>query len=99
MGRELYRWENMTTSADHRPVRPTAPVASLIARRSIGNLDVVTDSERRALRPIGTTAHEIAVLTAKLLSELLTFPSVRIFHGIRPADANQPRIPHPVRAG
>ena len=89
----------MTTPADHRPFRPTAPVASLIARRSLGNLDEVTDSERRALRPIGTTAHEIAVLTAKLLSELLTFPSVRIFHGIRPAGADQPRIPHAISAG
>jgi len=74
-------------------------VASLITRRSLGNLDEVTDSERRALRPIGTTAHEIAVMTAKLLGELLTFPSVRIFHGIRPADAHQPRIPHAISAG
>jgi hypothetical protein len=74
-------------------------VASLITRRSLGNLDEVTDSERRALRPIGTTAHEIAVMTAKLLGELLTFPSVRIFHGLRPADANQPRIPHAISAG
>jgi hypothetical protein len=89
----------MTTPADHRPIRPTATVASLIARRSLGNLDEVTDSERRALRPIGTTAHEIAVLTAKLLSELLALPSVRIFHGVRPADANQPRIPHAISAG
>jgi hypothetical protein len=89
----------MTTPADRRPTRPTAPLASVITRRSLGNLDEVTDSERRALRPIGTTAHEIAVLTAELLDQLLAFPSVRIFHGIRPADASQPRIPHAISAG
>jgi hypothetical protein len=75
------------------------PVASLSVRRSHGNLDEITDSERRALRPIGTTAHEIALLTARLLSELLSFPSVRIFHGIRSAQASQPRIPHAINAG
>ena len=89
----------MSTPADRRPTGPTGPVASLLARRSHGNLDEVTDSERRALRPIGTTAHEIAVLTANLLGELLAFPSVRIFHGIRSAQANQPRIPHAISAG
>ena len=89
----------MTTPADHRPAGPAAPVASPFARRSHGNLDEVTDSERRALRPIGTTAHEIALLTARLLSELFAFPSVRIFHGIRPAEASQPRIPHAINAG
>jgi len=39
------------------------------------------------------------VLTARLLSQLLAFPSVRIFHGIRPAEANRPRIPHAISAG
>ncbi len=74
-------------------------VAMTISRRSHGNLDEVTDSERRALRPIGRTTHEIAELTAGLLGELLSLPSVRIFHGIRPATANQPCIPHAVSAG
>jgi hypothetical protein len=89
----------MTTSADRRPAGPAVPVASLFARRCHGNLDKITDSERRALRPIGTTAHEIALLTARLLSELVSLPSVRIFHGIRPAEASQPRIPHAINAG
>lgn len=89
----------MTTPADRRPTGPVVPVASLCAWRSHGNLDKVTDSERRALRPIGTTAHEIAELTARLLSELLRFPGVRIFHGLRPAEDSQPRIPHAISAG
>jgi hypothetical protein len=89
----------MTTTADRWPVGPALPAAALIARRSHGNLDEVTDTERRALRPIGATAPEIAALTSKLLGELLSLPSVRIFHGIRPAQASQPRIPHAISAG
>jgi|SRR5712691_7952830 len=89
----------MTTPADRWPTGPALPVASLLIRRSHGNLDEVIDSERRALRPIGTTTHEVAVATGKLLGELLSLPSVRIFHGIRPIEANQPCIPHAISAG
>ena len=89
----------MTTPADRWPVGPALPAASLISRRSHGNLDEVTDSEHRALRPIGTTTHEVAVLTSMLLGELLSLPSVRIFHGIRPVEVNQPCIPHAISAG
>lgn len=89
----------MTTPANHRSIGPAMLVTSLLTRRSHGSLDEVTDSERRALRPIGTTTHEIAVLTGRLLGELLSLPSVRIFHGIRPAEANQPCIPHAICAG
>lgn len=89
----------MTTPANRWSIRPAMPVTSLLTRRSHGSLDEVTDSERRALRPIGTTTHEIALLTGRLLGELLLLPSVRIFHGIRPAEANQPCIPHAISAG
>ncbi|HEY1920946.1 MAG TPA: hypothetical protein VGH27_35700 [Streptosporangiaceae bacterium] len=49
-----------------------------------GTLDSITDSERRALRPIGMSAHEAAARTGSLLATLLSIPSVRIFQGIRP---------------
>lgn len=74
-------------------------MTTFLSRRSHGNLGDVTDSERRALRPIGTTVPELARLTSNLLSKLLTLPSVRIFHGIRPAEPNQPCIPHAISAG
>jgi hypothetical protein len=89
----------MTTPADRWLSESAVPATFLLSRRSHGNLDEVTDSERRALRPIGTTVHELAMLTSKLLCELLTHPSVRIFHGIRPVEANQPCIPHAISAG
>ncbi|HET9894561.1 MAG TPA: hypothetical protein VFQ44_06460 [Streptosporangiaceae bacterium] len=43
------------------------PVTQARLCRSHGNLDSVTDSERRALRSIGTTAREVAVRTGDLL--------------------------------
>ncbi|SRR6266571_9285150 len=65
-----------------------------------GSLDTITDSERRALRPIGTTAHEVAVRTGVLLGALPAGPGVRIFQGVRPAGTEDlPRIPHAVNAG
>lgn len=73
--------------------------ASVLSRRCHGSLDAVTDSERRALRPIGTTAHEVAASTGVLLAPLLTLPNVRIFQGIRQPAAGVPRIPHAISAG
>jgi hypothetical protein len=89
----------MTTPTDRWPSGLALPAAPLHTWRSHGNLDEVIDSERRALRPIGTTTHEIALLTSKLLGELLKLPSVRIFHGIRLDEANRPCIPHAIIAG
>jgi hypothetical protein len=83
---------------ESRRVRMVVP-AALLARRYHGSLDTITDSERRALRPIGATAHEVAARTGALLDELATVPSVRIFQGIRPAGADIPPIPHAVSAG
>jgi hypothetical protein len=65
-----------------------------------GSLDAVTDSERRALRPIGTTgAHDVAVATGDLLAGLLAQPGVQIFQGVRPGVADAPCIPHAVSFG
>src|SRR5438876_846979 len=77
---------------------PAEP-AVWLSRRCHGSLDTVTDSERRALRPIGTTAQEAASRTSDLLAGLLASPGVRIFQGVRPAAAGLPRIPHAVSSG
>jgi hypothetical protein len=73
--------------------------AALLSTRYYGNLDAITDSERRALRPIGSSAHEVAVRSGALLAALMALPNVRIFQGVRPADADLPRIPHAINAG
>jgi hypothetical protein len=77
----------------------SAPSATLLFRRYHGSLDSVIDSERRALRPIGTTAHDVATRTGVLLADLFAFPNVQIFQGIRPAVADSPRIQHAISAG
>lgn len=71
----------------------------LLARRSHGSLDAITDSERRGLRPIGATAREVADRTSELLAGLLALPSVRIFQGVRQATADVPLIEQAVSAG
>jgi hypothetical protein len=102
--------EFMTSSADHwitKPAAPAAPAgppdtagpAAFLSRRSYGSLDAITDSERRALRPIGVTAREAAAKTSVLLADLLAIPGVRIFQGVCPAAAEAPRISHAVNSG
>jgi hypothetical protein len=71
----------------------------VLERRYHGNLEAITDSERRPLRPIGTTAREAAARTGVLLSDLIAIPSVRIFHGVRPAGASMPLVSHAISAG
>lgn len=73
--------------------------AALLSRRSHGSLDAITDSERRALRPIGVTTRELATRTKTSLVELLAQPGVQIFHGVRQAIIGAPCIPHVVSAG
>lgn len=78
------------------PAGPTAPRLG----RCHGSLDAVTDSERRALRPIGSVAaHELAVATGAMLAGLLTHPGVQIFQGVRPGAADTPCIPHAICCG
>lgn len=64
-----------------------------------GSLDAITDSERRALRPIGTTAHAVATRTSALLAGLPLLPGMRIFQCLRPAAAGLPLVAHALSAG
>lgn len=64
-----------------------------------GNLALVIDTERRALRPIGTTAYDVAVRTGSLLAGLLCRPGIQIFHGVRSSATGEPRIAHVVSQG
>jgi len=88
----------MTEPADHRIAESLLP-AGLLSRRWHGSLDTITDTERRALRPIGSTAHEVAARTGALLADLMKLPGVRVFQGLLPAAADTPRIPHAISAG
>jgi hypothetical protein len=72
---------------------------SALEQRYFGNLNAITDSEKRPLRPIGSTAREVAARTGVLLTDLAADPSVRIFHGVRPADPSLPLVPHAISAG
>jgi hypothetical protein len=88
----------MTKLLARRTRDPVLP-AALLSCRYHGSLDAITDSERRALRPIGSSAYEVAVRTGALLAGLTALPSIRIFQGVRRADADLPRIPHAINAG
>jgi hypothetical protein len=65
--------------------------------RCHGNLDRIVDTERRSLRPIGTTAYEVARRTGDLLTGLLGLPGVRLYQGVR-LDG-QPPLPYALSAG
>ena len=64
-----------------------------------GSLDAIADSERRPLRSIGATAHQVAVATDRLLAGLAGLPHVRLFHSVRPATADLPPVPLALCAG
>jgi len=93
----------MATRTNRRIVGPPAPARAVSAgspsSRWHGSLASITDSERRALRPIDITAHEAAVRTGDILTGLFALPSVHIFQGVRPTTVDLPRIPHAVSAG
>jgi hypothetical protein len=72
---------------------------SLLEQRCHGNLDAITDSDRRDLRSIASSAHEVAARTGELLAVLIDIPGARIFHGIRSGSAELPPIPHAISAG
>jgi hypothetical protein len=90
-------WMTRRTVESRRARAATPP--PLLEQRCHGSLEAITDSERRALRPIIATAYEVAARTGGLLAELIAIPSVRIFRGIRPAGADLPPIPHAISAG
>jgi len=81
-----------------RRLRAVVP-PPVLERRYHGSLETITDSERRSLRPIATTAYDVATATGQLLDELITIPSVRIFHGVPPGGVGLPPIPHAISAG
>ncbi len=84
----------MAQPADRGKARQAAPAA-----RCHGHLGTIIDSERRALRPIGSTAQEIAERTAALLCDLFALPGIHIFQGVRLMAADAPRISHVIIAG
>jgi hypothetical protein len=84
--------------AASRRLHSIAP-GSVLEQRYYGNLDGINDSELRPLRPIGSTAREVAGRTGMLLTDLATDPSVRIFHGVRPAGPGLPLVAHAISAG
>lgn len=84
----------MTMARTPGPAKPPAQ-----ARCWHGSLESITDTERRALRPIGLSAREVAVRTGVLLAELFALPGIRVFQGVCQAADDLPRIPHAVNAG
>jgi hypothetical protein len=62
----------------------------VLEQRCHGNLAAITDSERRPLRSIGTTARSVAEATGSLISGLTEIPSVRIFRGLASGDLKAP---------
>src|SRR5580658_4463744 len=77
----------MAQAADRSKAGQAAPSA-----RCHGRLGTIIDSERRALRPIGSTAQEVAERTGELLRDLFALPGVHIFQGVRPTAVDAPRL-------
>ena len=88
----------MTRPTDY-PITGSGALAARLTSRFHGSLKAITDSERRALRPIGTTARDVAEQTGELLAGLLDRPGLWGFQGVRPSTAGSPRIPHALSAG
>ncbi len=64
----------------------------------LGTIERIVDTERRPLRPIGTTAYEVAERTGLLLAGLLRTPGVRLYRGVRLAE-QAPPLPYAFSAG
>lgn len=62
-----------------------------------GSLAGIVDTERRPLRPIGTTAYEVARRTGALLTGLVRLPGVRLYLGVRLN--GHPPLPYALSAG
>jgi hypothetical protein len=94
MSPERLKVMTMAQPAERSKAGQAAPSA-----RCHGRLGTIIDSERRALRPIGSTAQEVAERTGELLRDLFALPGVHIFQGVRPTAADAPRISHAIVAG
>lgn len=57
----------------------------------------IVDTERRPLRPIGTTAYDVTRRTGELLAGLMRLPGVRFYQGVR-LDGHPP-LPYAFSAG
>ena len=62
-----------------------------------GGMARIVDTERRPLRPIGTTAYEVARRTGELLTGVLRRPGVRLYQGV--CLAGHPPLPYALSAG
>jgi len=81
--------------------RPARSQSSATGRsgRAYGNLDRLTDSERRGLRPIGESVREVASRTATLFDPLMDTRNVRVFQAVCAIGSDAQRIPHAICAG
>jgi hypothetical protein len=77
----------------------SAQVIARLSGRCHGSLDLITDSGRRGLRPIGRSVREVTASTFELLGELLDLPGVRIFQGVRSPVTDVPRTPLAISVG
>jgi hypothetical protein len=69
-----------------------------MARRLLGSLDGLIDSEQRPLRPIGTSVRDVATRTGRLLARLIDVPGVRLFACVR-FSADLPPVAYAISAG
>jgi hypothetical protein len=76
-----------------------AEVIARLSGRCHGSLDMITDSERRGLRPIERSAREVAASTFDLLADLLELPGIQMFQGVRAPVTDVPRTPLAISAG
>jgi tetratricopeptide (TPR) repeat protein len=73
--------------------------APLLHQRLHGDLVAVGADVCRPLRSVGTDTADVLGRTDELLGRLTSIPSVRIFRGVRPAEATVPLVGHAVSAG
>jgi hypothetical protein len=90
-------WMTRRTIESKR-IRAVVP-PPLLEQRCHGRLEVITDSERRSLRPIAASTFEVATRTGELLAGVVAIPGVRIFRGVRPPGADLPPVPYAISAG
>ena len=96
-GTPLAGWLTRRAVSDRR-IRAAVP-PEVLEQRIHGRLDVVIDTDRRALRSVAVSAYDTAARTGDLLAELFALPGVRVFRGVRAGAAGSPVIPHAISAG
>src|ERR1051326_6498301 len=95
-GQVVETWK-ATVRAMTRPARPSVADRS---GRAYGSLALLTDSERRGLRPIGASVREVADRTAMLFDTVMKKSrNVRLFRAVCADGRDALRIPHVICAG